>query len=210
MKPPFKPPAKTETFVDIASKALKRGLNQITQNSVNWFNQYVRSNVKTGRIPVERLVNSKKMSLAPKLRLGRMYFFAYDAKHKKTLPYWDAAPLVIPIGETKTSIIGLNLHYLPIPFRAKLLDALMELLNNQKMDDTTKMRVTYHTLQAAAKYRYFKPCIKEYLKSNFRSRFIEVPPEDWTNAIFLPVADWQNASKESVYKDSLNIIKGKR
>lgn len=195
-----------DLFSSKVSAAFRTGINRITEKSVKWFNQYIRQNIHSSQIPIEVLSKNKKLRLAPKLKLGRMYFFAYDAKHKDTLPYWDAAPLVIPIGETKTSILGLNLHYLPIPYRAKLLDALLELLNNTKMDETTKLRVTYQTLQAASKYRYFKPCIKEYLKSNFASRFIEVPVEHWEMAIFLPVADFQNASKETVYRDSLRII----
>ena len=197
-----------KVFSTLLAKSIQQGIKKLTQQSVIWFNQYVRQNLAK-QVTIAQLQGNKQLHIAPKLKLGKMYFFAYDAKHKDKLPYWDAAPLVIPISETKTSIIGLNLHYLPIPYRAKLLDALYDLLTNDKMDDTTRIRVTYQMLQSAAKYRYFRPCIKEYLKSNFQSRFIEVPVAYWETAIFLPVADWQKASKDDVYKDSLRIIRGK-
>ena len=70
--------------------------------------------------------------------MGHMYFFAYVAKFKDTLPYWVAAPLIIPIGETPTTIMGLNLHYLPFQYRVPLMDALYGLLTNTTMDETTK------------------------------------------------------------------------
>ena len=133
-----------------------------------------------------------------------MYF--YDPKTKETLPYYDKFPLTIIVGPAPGGFYGLNLHYLPVPLRAKMLDSLMDITNNRKYDETTKFQATYNTLKRASKLKYFKPCFKHYLNSNVRSRFAYVPPPEWEIATFLPTADFQKSGKSTVYKDSRAAI----
>ena len=133
-----------------------------------------------------------------------MYY--YDPKHKATLPYYDKFPLIIMVKRAEGGFIGLNLHYLPPPLRAKMLDGLMETVNNKKFDDTTKFRLNYALLQRASTLKYYKPCYKRYLSNHVRSRFAEVQPSDWEIATFLPTANWEKATAAEVYKDSRKMI----
>ena len=48
--------------------------------------------------------------------------FFYDPKFKKTLPYYDTFPLVLPLETYNDGFLGINMHYLPIPLRVNLLD----------------------------------------------------------------------------------------
>jgi len=137
---------------------------------------------------------------------GSMYMYFYDPKHKETLPYYDRFPLTIMVDAAPGGFYGLNLHYLPVPLRAKMLDSLMDITNNRKYDETTKFQATYNTLKRASKLKYFKPCFKHYLNSNVRSRFAYVPPPEWEIATFLPTADFQKSGKSTVYKDSRAAI----
>ena len=43
---------------------------------------------------------------------GRLNLFFYDPKFKKTLPYYDTFPLVLPLEPIKGGFIGMNFHYL--------------------------------------------------------------------------------------------------
>lgn len=140
--------------------------------------------------------------------VGSMYMFFYDAKHKETLPYYDKFPLVIVLGPAEGGFLGLNLHYLPLPLRAKFLDALLDVLNNKKYDETTKFKVSYDVLRRVSKMKYFKPCVKHYLTSHVKSRFSKILAPEWEIATFLPTADWQGATAARVYKDSRRIING--
>ncbi len=99
-----------------------------------------------------------------------------------------------------------NLHYLPIPLRAKFLDALMDITNNNKYDETTKFEVSYEYLNRAAKFKYFKPCFKHYLTTQVEGRLAYVPPPEWEIATFLPVAQWNKGTAGQVYKDSRRIM----
>lgn len=121
--------------------------------------------------------------------IGGLFFFLYSPKYKDTLPYWDKFPLVIPFGVDADSFIGLNLHYLPIPERKKLL----EFLEKHKTKKTSRqyMKISYSVLNAAVHTELFKPCIHRYLKSHLRSRLVKVNHEEWANVAVLPVQQFQ-------------------
>ncbi|AGR47789.2 putative DNA end protector protein [Sinorhizobium phage phiM7] len=146
--------------------------------------------------------------LKNQVAMGSMYMFYYDPKHKATLPYYDMFPLVFPFAKTKEGFLGINLHYLPYQMRAVLMDALYDISNNDRMDDTTKLKLSYGILKNASKYRFFKPCIKHYLKKHVRSRFAYVHPSEWDVALFLPISRWEKASQQKVWADSKKIING--
>lgn len=119
--------------------------------------------------------------------VGRMYFFYYDAKTKDKLPMWDRFPLVLPIERYGTGFLGLNLHYLDVGARQALLGQLMKYKNNNKMNETTKLRLSYDLLQSTKASKMAAPCIKRYLFSQVRSQFVEVTADEWDQAIQLPV-----------------------
>ena len=114
-------------------------------------------------------------------RIGKMFMFFYDPKGKRDMPYYDFFPLVFPFALHPDGFTGINLHYLPPILRAKLMDALYGLLNNDKMDETTRLKLTYNVLSSSARFRYFRPCIKRYLFSQTVSRFLQIPIEDWVS-----------------------------
>lgn len=133
---------------------------------------------------------------------GRMVYYAYKAKYDGKLPYWDKFPLIIVLSENAKYISGLNLHYLPPSLRGIFLSRLMDVINNDRFDRTSKFNATYEILKAASKYRYFKPCIKLYLKKQIRSNIMIIRPQMWHKAIWLPVANFKGASTSEVWQDS--------
>ncbi|NDB30506.1 hypothetical protein EB169_12225, partial [archaeon] len=85
-------------------------------------------------------------------------------------------------------------------------DALYDTINNDKKDQTTKLRISYNILNGAAKFRYFEPCIKRYLNNQVQSRFLYVDPNQWETALFLPLERFVGATKAQVWKDSRKKI----
>lgn len=140
-------------------------------------------------------------------RIGKMFMFFYDPKGKYEMPYYDSFPLVFPFHLHPDGFTGINLHYLPPLLRAKLMDALYDLINNNKMDETTRLRLNYNILSSSAKFRYFRPCIKRYLFTQTRSRFLQIPIEDWDKVVFLPTERF-NVPKQQVFNDSRKLIFG--
>jgi hypothetical protein len=103
--------------------------------------------------------------------------------------------------------MGINMHYLPLNYRAKLMDALYDVANNDKYDETTKLKFNYNVLNGASKYKYFAPCVKHYLTDQVRSRFLYVYPSEWDIALFLPTQRFVGATKGKVWKDSINTVR---
>lgn len=134
--------------------------------------------------------------------IGKMYSFFYDPKLKATLPYYDRFPLVIVIGPKEKGFLGLNLHYLPLVLRARLMNELYNTTNNNKFDKTTKMNINYRFLQGAARFRYFAPCVKHYLTDHVASNILNIQPTYWDMALMLPTENFAKANKEKVWDDS--------
>jgi hypothetical protein len=146
-----------------------------------------------------------KPTIKNRRMLGKLYMFQYEAKHAETIPYYDAFPIIFPIESHSDGFLGINLHYLPHIWRAVLMDNLYDLRTNEDMDDTTRLRLFnngYNILRKSAKYRYFRPCIKKYLDEQVRSRYMEIPPEEWEIALFLPLERFVGATKRKVWIDT--------
>ena len=190
-------------FQKLELEAFRAGVTPRTKESINWFRRKAAS---MGRVNRNALMKDDPVELKNRGIMGNMYMFFYDPKTKDTLPYYDSFPLVVVVGPASGGFHGLNLHYLPPVLRAKMLDAMMEITNNNKYDETTKFQMRYSTLKRVAGLKYFKPCFKHYLNSNVKSRFAYVPAPEWEIATFLPTADFQKSSKSTVYRDSRKMI----
>ena len=165
--------------------------------SMGWFQRRIE---KVGRTvkPMDLMNETKRLSSS--FSWGTMYLFHYDPKLKKTLPHYDTFPLVFPIQSAKGGFLGMNFHYLPYSYRATLMDALYNLRNNKKMDETTKLMLSYQILNKSSKYSYFKPCLKHYLNAHLRSRFLRIESVEWPIALFLPLERFQKQTKEKVWQ----------
>lgn len=139
--------------------------------------------------------------------IGKMFTFWYYAKHADELPYWDRLPLIFVCEIYNDGFLGINLHYLPPYMRAKLMDAMYKLLSNQNYDKNTRLLMSYQLLKSAAKYRYFKPCVKRYLSSHVQSRFIRIDPTEWDMALMLPTERFVKKKKENVWQHSVQKLK---
>lgn len=179
---------------------------QATANASNWLREQAKR--VTSPIDARRVLNNTKTSdrLVTSLTVGRMYLFMYDPKLKQELPYYDKFPLVFPFRRVKGGFYGINMHYLPPLMRAKLMDALYTIVNNQAQDDTTKLRISYQILSRASRFRYFQPCVKHYLNNHVRTRFLWVPADQWETALFLPLERFVGATKQQVWRDSKRMV----
>ena len=190
-------------FLNLSAAAFRAGINPRTKQSREWFKDKV-SELKN--INRRQLMREEPIELRNRQLIGTMNMFFYDPKTKDTLPYFDRFPLAIISGPADGGFYGINLHYLPQTLRAKFLDALLDVTNNKRYDETTKFQVTYNILQKSASLRFFKPCFKHYLSSQVKSRFARVPASEWEIATFLPTADFAKADERRVHRDSRKMI----
>lgn len=161
-----------------------KGYNPKNRTAIDWFISKIR---KAASPVTKQDILRSKTRRVDNTAMGKMYFFSYDPKMKKTLPYYDTFPLIFIIEEYDDGFLGLNLHYLNFRDRAILLNRLSAFKNNSKYDETTKLKVSYDMIASASKLDMAKPAIKRYLFNHIRSRFIEIPASEWDMAIFMPV-----------------------
>lgn len=175
-----------------------------TQGARDWF----RETASGKRVTEGQLKQLQTDRIKGGFQPGSMYLFKYDAKYKNVLPYWDAMPLVFPLKPAEGGFYGLNLHYLQPQMRATLMDGLYDTTNNSRFDESTRVNISAAFLDAASKADLIKPCLKRYLNSHVYGGFTYIHPSEWDIALFLPLADWQNATWHTVYKNSRRMVRG--
>jgi hypothetical protein len=196
----------TYLFQQISKRGRAEGLVPGSEEARDWFRDSASS---FKQVDSRRLMQNKKrlFNTIVEADMGRMYMFFYDPKHKETLPYYDKFPLIYIVEKYSDGFLGINLHYLPLTYRARLMDALYDIEMNDRMREDKKLKLTYGLLKAASKFKYFKPCVKRYLYNHVRSRFLYVPYEEWDIAMALPTERFAKKSKGKVWEDSKRIIR---
>lgn len=206
-----------EIFNDILLRGIRSG--QVPARSAaarEWYRNQAKEVTRTQRNRtqgdkiIREMRQDKDRRQDSRFIMGNMYLFAYDPKHKDTLPYYDRFPLIFPINKAKGGFLGINMHYLPPILRAKLMDQLYTISSNTRYDDTTRLRLSYEKLNGAAKFREFKPTVKHYLNSQLRTKPAYINPSEWDVALFLPTQKFVGATANKVYADSRKIIRATR
>lgn len=168
-----------------------------TQRSVQWYQTQVK---QLGSVRPNKLM-SDTPQLVNTIQPGKMYMFFYDAKWKDKLPYFDMFPLVLPFKKVPGGFLGLNLHYLPYMARFKLLGMLSEYASDDKMNEDTRLLLSWKLLNSSSRLNMIKPCVKKYLAEQLQSRFLQINYPDWITASQLPVERF-TADKNQVWRDS--------
>ena len=166
--------------------------------STAWYQDKIKEFGKPGAMD---LIRDGKRNNRP--FFGRLNMFFYDPKFKKTLPYYDTFPLVLPLERYTDGFLGINLHYLPMTLRIQLLDRLVDFSNNTKFDESTKLDVDYSDLK---KVKLVKPTLKRYLQGRVKTQFRRIDADEFTVATLLPVQRFSKASADTVYSDSRSMI----
>ena len=166
--------------------------------STAWFRDKI---AELGKPTATQLIKDGKKAARP--FYGNLNMFFYDPKFKKTLPYYDRFPLVLPIERYSNGFLGINLHYLPIPLRIRLLDELMDYSTDTNFDSKTKINANYSKLKNV---KLLKPTLKRYLAGKVKSRFRRVDADEFTVATLLPVQRFSKSSAAKVWNDSRSMI----
>jgi hypothetical protein len=166
--------------------------------STQWYKDKIK---EFGEPGAQDLIRDGKRNNKP--FYGRLNMFFYDPKFKKTLPYYDTFPLVLPLEIYPDGFLGINFHYLPIPLRIKLLDKLVDYSNNTNFDESTKLVVDYSRLKSLS---IIKPTLHRYLAGQTKSQFRRIDADEFMVAALLPVQRFKKASASAVWKDSRSMI----
>jgi hypothetical protein len=187
---------------------IKRDPAYYRQQSIGWFQKRIE---KLGGFGKNALMKNTGEIQKTKIFPGALNFFSYDPKLKEELPYYDKFPLSFIIGVDETGFTGINFHYLPYPVRVKLYDKMWNVAKlNVKQPAQRVIQLNWQLLGAASKFPEVQPAVKRYLYNHVRSRFIQVPIEDWKIALMLPNEQFVKAPTSAVHRTSMRMIAGRR
>ena len=170
------------------------------RKGTRWYQQAVAS--IADRVSARRLMSQGKLNGRPSV--GRLNMFFYDPKYKKTLPYYDTFPLVLPIDRIPGGFVGINFHYLRPGARFTLLERLQK-FSTRGAEITTRNRfdVSYDRVKNIP---LVKNTIKKYLYSHVRSSFLRIDFDESALAAYLPVQRFVKAGTSKVWADSRGMI----
>jgi hypothetical protein len=172
----------------------------LTANSLRWFMDYIRKNVTQAKFQVLK-AGSKQVH---RIRPGFIYTYNYDPKLKATLPYYDTAPLVLVTSVTPNGWYGINFHYLPARMRMLIFTELLSVMNNDKMDESTRLKASWAKALQLSKAvngtRGMENSIKQYLDDHVVGLTWQVLPEYWEQALFLPTQRFMGAPARTVWR----------
>ena len=160
--------------------------------SVNWYKKKIK---ELGTPKAMDLIRDGKRKGKP--HAGKLNMSFYDPKYKETLPYYDTFPLVLPIEKYSNGFLGLNLHYLPIPLRIRLLDRLAG------FSEGNEINADYNGLKNIS---LVKPTLHKYLYGQTKSQFRRIDVDEFVVAALLPVQRFKKASASTVWSDTRSMI----
>ena len=138
--------------------------------SFKWYQQQVS---KLGNVSQNQLMKETKQTNS--FVRGGMYLFVYNPKLRETLPYYDMFPLVIPFKKLDEGFLGVNLHYLPYMVRFKVLQSLSDLATDERLDESTRVNLSWRLLESYSNLKPIRACVKHYLTNFIQSRFLNIP-----------------------------------
>jgi hypothetical protein len=174
------------------------------QKAVAWYKKKIENlaGITGNQIMASDQSRLIRVSNVDESQTGRMLMYFYDPKHKETLPYYDMFPLTIPFSFHNDGFTGMNLHYLPLTLRARLLDGLYTHYKSKHLDENRKLQLSWKMLNSSTKIKHFQPCIHRYLTSHIRSSVYQVDPEEWELMLSLPTERFMKQQKEEVWRQA--------
>ena len=153
-----------------------------------WYRNAVSS--IADKVTANRLMNQGKLIGRPSV--GRLNMFFYDPKYKKTLPYYDTFPLVLPLERIPGGFAGINFHYLRPVARFSLLEQLQRYATRgREITSANSFDVSYNRVKGIP---LVKNTIKKYLFSHVKSNFLRIDFDEAALAVYLPVAQFKKGS----------------
>lgn len=136
------------------------------------------------------------------LKFNRLYYFRYKAIGEGKLHVYDKTPLMFILDIRPTSILGLNLHWIPAKQRSDFFEEIREIMSKTHMVNKKRerMRLTYQLL-LTPKYRLGLQAIRMYYITGM-TQVKDVPEPQW-NIIFKVQKAWRmrKVYKRTGYQD---------
>jgi len=193
-------------FLEEAEKAFDSAPNKATE-ALRWFREIKKN---------KKYIYGKK---EPKG--GRLYWFKYEKPlHEKTLPWWDAEPLVLMSSSFVTikgerRVLGINFHLLPPLVRVRLFADIWDShkstfkrgLNEKEKQPTFQFSIKALENKIGKYGGDFG--IRMYAPSRI-DKAIEFDTADWVKAVHIPSRRYRKTNLVKLEKEYKAFMKNKK
>lgn len=200
---------KNEELEIVKDDLAEESLDWYQTFAVDAYEQITKSSFRDAKPKKQILLNSQSDYYAMNRREGMLYTFMYEPE-TENLDYWDRFPLVLRMldeSDSRSSMMGINLHYLNPLFRRMLMMSLISKLSGDPADPNSKIFGLNISRLLKPANKYGRVCIRRYKYDNIRGKVLKIPPEHWLKVIFLPTYQFIGAKPEKVWKDSYRKIR---
>lgn len=167
---------------------------------------------------VKQLMKKNTRNLkADDFRFTNMIFMRYDAKYKNKV--YDKTPLILVLRTSRSYVLGLNLHWTPVPLRIALIKVLFK-INKAVIKKNKQLKITYEMVKPLLTSLHLGPVIRLYIKKRIARRGLIIPQDLWLVAARLRAETFSggysanklyaNAIAEYKKSKTKNIRKNKR
>lgn len=160
------------------------------------------------------LQNSLQQFKAGDVIPGHMLFYRYDAKDKDKV--YDKTPLVLVLRRSKGYVLGLNLHWTPVPLRITLLKVILK-MNKSNIVNGLPLQFSYDTVKPFINKLNLGPVIRLYIFNRISRRGLVVPTTMWLQAAKLRAESFTGGfSADQLYSQAIKdyrrtkITRGRR
>lgn len=191
-------------FQELVTLAVDKGtFNKRTRQALTWFRTKVKDTFGTKDTDPEVFFDKRNYPNVP--IPGNIVTFRYNPIGKATLPYYDMFPLVLIVKLVPGGFLGINFHHLHPMDRAEFMSRLQPYQRTYS-DGTIRINIKYNTMKESNRLLYHKVCLRRYYKTNIKTMFYTLTPDEWDIALFLPTEKFIKTRKQKVWEQSQEKI----
>lgn len=141
-----------------------------------------------------------------KPKIGDMVIFNYVSKGRLEDSKFNSFPMIFILSVSHDRIYGLNMLYLPPVLRNKVILQLTKSVAGLKLTDTTRGLMVANLLKSYKDVKLFAPCFREYKLDSIKSKFINIPTNNWGLSLKMPIIPIGKQQQVPKFKEAAKQI----
>lgn len=172
-------------------------------SSIKWFSDQTKT-MKLDEKETKNIISEKTSRKFEYKKPGYVYMFRYHPPDKKEMPFYDEYPLILTLGFSGNTVVGINLHYVPEKTRLAMVLLLLKSVTNDK--DNAKVRIQ-NVLKSSIFRKYIHVLGEEFYFMGIKSKIRHVTPDEFVIMSFLPTHKFKKKSKSQIHSTVRSEVK---
>ena len=149
------------------------------------------------------LKNTKNWIAKSGIKPGYFFLYNYDSKlyEEGKLPFFDAKPMILCLSATPTHVLGINVHYIPIRERKRIVAKLKSLYPEQWGTNKRLPNISWGMVSHELQHAQYM--LKLYLRDRI-DEVVKIKPQDMENVLNVDLSDFVGIDATKVWREYRN------